>query len=241
MMPPEPVRTMASVKNCQVTSLRRAPMALRTPISRVRWVTDMSMIFMTPKLIGDLLRTGDAEIVGLVVGNVAAAAQDTSDLVLGQGHLPGISHGADKIVVVHGEMLVVTAIGDHDRFVRGLILDKLAFAELENADNFVGDTLDEYGLADRVAIGIEGLGDVGADDGDIGAMLVFGFAEEAAGLGVGIEDFLGGRESPVVIDAGNFLATVARGDGATGGAVVFKARVNAGGDGANRGTEFTDR
>ena len=29
-------------------SLRRAPMALRTPISRVRSVTDTSMMFMTP-------------------------------------------------------------------------------------------------------------------------------------------------------------------------------------------------
>ncbi len=29
-------------------SLRRAPMALRTPISRVRSVTETSMIFITP-------------------------------------------------------------------------------------------------------------------------------------------------------------------------------------------------
>ena len=48
MMPPEPVRTIASVRNCQMTSRRRAPIALRTPISRVRWVTDISMMFMTP-------------------------------------------------------------------------------------------------------------------------------------------------------------------------------------------------
>ena len=39
---------MASSKNCQVISLRRAPMALRTPISRVRSVTETSMMFMTP-------------------------------------------------------------------------------------------------------------------------------------------------------------------------------------------------
>ena len=48
MIPPAPVRTMASVRNCQMTSPRRAPIALRTPISRVRCVTDISMIFITP-------------------------------------------------------------------------------------------------------------------------------------------------------------------------------------------------
>ena len=31
-----------------MTSRRRAPMARRTPISRVRWVTDISMMFITP-------------------------------------------------------------------------------------------------------------------------------------------------------------------------------------------------
>src|SRR5882762_6487701 len=48
MTPPAPVSTMASVRNCQMTSRRRAPMALRTPISRVRCVTDISMMFITP-------------------------------------------------------------------------------------------------------------------------------------------------------------------------------------------------
>jgi len=34
------------------------------------------------KLVGDLLGAGDAEIIGLVVGNVAAAAEDAANLVL---------------------------------------------------------------------------------------------------------------------------------------------------------------
>ena len=46
--PPAPVRVIASSKNCQVMSLLLAPMALRTPISRVRSVTLTSMMFMTP-------------------------------------------------------------------------------------------------------------------------------------------------------------------------------------------------
>jgi hypothetical protein len=48
MTPPAPVSTTASVRNCQMTSRRRAPIALRTPISRVRCVTDISMMFITP-------------------------------------------------------------------------------------------------------------------------------------------------------------------------------------------------
>src|ERR1017187_6819044 len=46
--PPDAVRVMASSRNCQTISLRRAPTALRTPISRVRSVTDTSMMFITP-------------------------------------------------------------------------------------------------------------------------------------------------------------------------------------------------
>ena len=38
----------ASMRNCVRISLRNAPSALRIPISRVRSVTDTSMIFMTP-------------------------------------------------------------------------------------------------------------------------------------------------------------------------------------------------
>jgi hypothetical protein len=37
-----------SAKNCAATSLRRAPDALRTPISRVRSATEASSTFMMP-------------------------------------------------------------------------------------------------------------------------------------------------------------------------------------------------
>ena len=40
--------TTASVRNWARMSARRAPIALRMPISRVRSVTDTSMMFMTP-------------------------------------------------------------------------------------------------------------------------------------------------------------------------------------------------
>ena len=48
MRPPMRQTTMASVMNCMRISRRRAPSALRMPISRVRSVTVMSIMFITP-------------------------------------------------------------------------------------------------------------------------------------------------------------------------------------------------
>ena len=45
-MPPTSDMVADSMRNCDMTSLRRAPSALRTPISRVRSVTETSMMFM---------------------------------------------------------------------------------------------------------------------------------------------------------------------------------------------------
>src|SRR5437764_29289 len=46
--PPRPDRTIDSIRNWSRMSLRRAPIALRIPISRVRSVTVTSMMFMIP-------------------------------------------------------------------------------------------------------------------------------------------------------------------------------------------------
>ena len=48
MTPPMQPSTTASIKNCISTSRAVAPIAKRTPISRVRSVTDTNMIFMMP-------------------------------------------------------------------------------------------------------------------------------------------------------------------------------------------------
>jgi hypothetical protein len=45
--PPNRDRITDSTRNCRRMSRRRAPRALRTPISRMRSVTDTSMMFMT--------------------------------------------------------------------------------------------------------------------------------------------------------------------------------------------------
>src|SRR5262245_43143597 len=46
--PPIDVRNAASIRNWNRISARRAPSALRTPISRVRSVTEIDMIAITP-------------------------------------------------------------------------------------------------------------------------------------------------------------------------------------------------
>ncbi len=46
--PPREDSTTASTRNCICTSRLRAPIARRIPISRVRSVTDTSMMFMMP-------------------------------------------------------------------------------------------------------------------------------------------------------------------------------------------------
>ncbi len=48
MKPPTAHRVIASIVNCSRIVRLVAPMALRTPISRVRSVTETSMMFMTP-------------------------------------------------------------------------------------------------------------------------------------------------------------------------------------------------
>ena len=48
MNPPTRHRATASTRNCRRMSLASAPTAIRRPISRVRSVTDTSMMFMIP-------------------------------------------------------------------------------------------------------------------------------------------------------------------------------------------------
>ena len=48
MTPPMSDSVTASIRNWSRMSRRRAPTAMRSPISRVRSVTDTSMMFMMP-------------------------------------------------------------------------------------------------------------------------------------------------------------------------------------------------
>ncbi len=103
--PPSALRVTASVRNCSRMLLRLAPMALRTPISRVRSVTETSMIFITPipptnepdrghrehqhenqvadfvPEIEKIVGSEDGEIIGLVVAQAALAAEQVADFL----------------------------------------------------------------------------------------------------------------------------------------------------------------
>ena len=104
--PPNRERITDSTRNWRRMSRRRAPSALRTPISRMRSVTETSMMFMTttpptsrlmpvttivdhvdaaggalPQVQHALARL-DREVVGLVEAEVAAGAHDHARLVL---------------------------------------------------------------------------------------------------------------------------------------------------------------
>ena len=120
IIPPVPVSVIASNKNCQVMSRLRAPIALRTPISRVRSVTETSMMFITPippisspielstttasttpKIMSlncftDVDLRLHRKIVGLVVRNVSPPAQHFAHLVHSGIQLPRIRQDADR-------------------------------------------------------------------------------------------------------------------------------------------------
>ena len=151
-----------------------------------------------------------------------------------------VGDGADHIFVVLRNVFVVSAIRDHHRFVRRLILDELALAWLKNADDFVRDAIDLDGFPEWVHIRVQRLGDIGTNDGNVGAMHVFRVAEEPPGPRPGIENLFVRRERPVVIDPRHFLAAIARGHRPASRTFIFPTGIDAGRDRANRRAELSD-
>ena len=120
--PPIEVRKTASIRNCQRISRRRAPSALRTPISRVRSVTEIIMIAITPMpptisaidemttsaeergladLVPDLehgVLGREVEVVRRIELQVVADAQDRLDLLHRRSRIP--SRGTTAIIAV---------------------------------------------------------------------------------------------------------------------------------------------
>ena len=143
--PPTAVSMIASSVNCSRMSRLRAPMALRTPISRVRSVTETSMMFITPTpptikptletanmkmkiMLGDLVpHVGkrvlgeDGEIVRLVGRNPAAAAQQLAHFVYGFGHV-GVRSGldADQVLLQFGVQFAKRGQREIDLVVVGI-------------------------------------------------------------------------------------------------------------------------
>ena len=64
MIPPIRQMHAASIRNCSRMVRRFAPMALRTPISRVRSATDTNMMFMMPMPPTNSDKPGDEQTDG---------------------------------------------------------------------------------------------------------------------------------------------------------------------------------
>ena len=75
MAPPKKASSTASMMNCISTRSRRAPSALRSPISRVRSVTATSMMFITPM---PPTRSEKAHMIRLAAVTVPASVSNVS-------------------------------------------------------------------------------------------------------------------------------------------------------------------
>ena len=142
--PPRHDSTTASTRNCSITSRATAPIARRMPISRVRSVTETSMMFMIPipptsseiaataptmrgqdagdagQRVGDLAAVEDGEVVELAAGDVAPLAQQRGDRFLDVGAvIGGIGRDDDRAdVAVAGE----AALHRLDRHQHGIVV-----------------------------------------------------------------------------------------------------------------------
>ena len=184
--PPRPDSVSASMRNWARMSRRRAPTALRMPISRVRSRTETSMMFMIPMpptiseieampaeqqrqraadRVGGLeqLRlVEDREVVVVGRGEAVARPQERRDLGLDRGHLRLVGDAdADRPdVVARDEVLADDADRHHDLVVG--VLEAGAALGLEDADQLERQAADGDLAADRAGVEPEVVGGRGA-------------------------------------------------------------------------------
>ena len=163
--PPNSESTTASTRNCRRMSREQAPTASRIPISRVRSVTETSMMFMmpTPPTISDTLATEPSSNVitsvmtpstlrisellntskssGSSIADAMPLAHERLDFVFHLLHLIGrMGHDVDGLHVV--ERHAVDALGDggaggqHDVVL--ILAEEIRPFRLENADHREG-------------------------------------------------------------------------------------------------------
>src|SRR3990172_8057271 len=162
LSPPPSERVSASTRNWARMSRRRAPTAIRRPISRVRSVTDTSMMFMMPMP----PTSSDTEAMAL--------AQEVADLLLGLLHITALldldrdrPDGAGVGLAHSQNLLLGGGEGDQDRIVLVLAPRVLALP-VEDADDGEGDLADPDDLAERIGIGEEVLDHRLAQQGHLG-------------------------------------------------------------------------
>ncbi len=80
-------------------------------------VIKATVLMIWRKLSAMACGAADAEVVRLVEGNVAAAAQQTANFVLGSVLIAGIGLGADEVLVVGGIVLAIGVVRHLDRAI----------------------------------------------------------------------------------------------------------------------------
>src|SRR5437762_11917763 len=180
MIPPITESVTASIRNWSMMWRRRAPTAMRRPISRVRSVTDTSMMFMMPMpptgdrsdrreqvghhsrglLLGleNFGQVPEPEVVVLVELQAMALAQQRADLLLDVDHVfPDPNFDRDGLDRTHvgladpEDFLLGRRERDQDDVVLVLAIGVLALPR-EEADHREWHLLDPDDLAERVGL-----------------------------------------------------------------------------------------
>src|SRR5213076_1722242 len=197
--PPTRLSAVASTRNWKRMWRARAPTARRTPISRVRSVTDTSMMFMIP--MPPTRSDTDATLSSRFVITALALVEERADLPLGLGDgVGGRGRGEDHVDRAQDLRAEDAALGGRERHDDDVVL-VLAPPGLplagEDADHLEGHVLHPDDGADRVLARLEEVIDhrLPEERDRIGARLVLLVEEATRGDGPGAHLRVGGRHA----------------------------------------------
>ena len=145
--PPSPVSTTASVRNWMIMSPRRAPMALRTPISRVRSVTSVVALVMV------VLSSIGLLVGGIGVMNIMLVSVTERTREIGVRKAIGARRG-DIIIQFLTEAVVLTGLGGLIGMLFGWAVSQLTRFFLPNLPTLVPLWAVLLGIAVSVGIGV---------------------------------------------------------------------------------------
>src|SRR5881409_3442349 len=205
--PPASVRVAASTRNCHRISRRLAPRALRTPISRVRSVTEIIMMATTPTpptaspTIESTIITTRSTSVVLFTLSRNFSWDTTAKLFSCPGRSPRATRSATVTSSIACSVVAESVgptrahpalpVGDvlHEGAVRQEGLEVVLLAEqagrrVEHADHGVGEARDPDDASDRVEVPEEPVGELLVDHHDLGGGGVLQRREGAAGIDV---------------------------------------------------------
>src|SRR5213075_802850 len=190
MKPPTSVSVAASTRNCHMISRRMAPSALRTPISRVRSVTEIIMMAMTPipPTINPTNDSAHISIRATFVKSSMALVYTSCVMASKLFFWPGRSPRIVRIAIVTSSMarsrhrvlrhdehahpagpevqiLHECAVRDHDRGL--VVVPEQARRRLVDADHVVRQSADPDAPVHRVALAEQTLRQLAVDHGHV--------------------------------------------------------------------------